>query len=125
MKKFILLILAILIIVSSGCVQEKLVLPDDNERITQYREDKSAIEEAEKTLDISKCKEIPDLDIRDVCYYNVAAATKDSSVCEIMHLEATKDSCYLTIGKATKNVALCYKIKTLSMQEECISIATG
>lgn len=124
MKKFVLITLIILILFSSGCAQKEFDLPEDKELIAQYKKDIASAEEAKKTLDPSFCIDIPDLDIRDTCYYDAAVAKKNSSICEIMYRQATKDSCYLSIGKATKDVTLCNKIKTLSMQEECISVAS-
>jgi hypothetical protein len=123
MKKFIAISFMVLILLFfAGCAEVELD-SEYEERIAQYEKDATSAEKTKETLDINVCNEIPDLDIRDNCYRDVAVATNNTSICEIMYRQAPKDSCYLTIGKATKDINLCNKIKTLSMQEECISEA--
>jgi len=113
--------LIILLILIAGCDAQIKIDSEYEKRLAEYEKDRETAEKAVQNLDPYSCIEISDLDIRDTCYYDVAAAGGNFSVCELMYRQSSKDICHLTIGKATKDITLCNKIKTLSMQEECIA----
>ncbi len=47
---------------------------------------------------------------RDNCYYEVAEATKNGSLCELVSNTKTKNTCYYEVSSTTKDKNLCQKI---------------
>jgi|SRR3989344_1132417 len=82
------------------------------------------VDTARKTKDISMCSHIEDYITRDYsCYGEIAALTKNASICELINDSTRVNSCYSGIAVWNTDLSFCEKITSGDSQKEgCIKI---
>ena len=63
---------------------------------------------------------IPDLDLGDGCYSDLAASKNDPEICQRIAGQGVKDSCYFRIAKGRADRTLCDRIEDQGLRSGCM-----
>lgn len=144
-KAVLLILLLVLAIGLSGCVEPQTVEDCLSRRDTAIRDycfEKLAHTKKDITIcenigdqrylatcygpfvktkeDLVYCDRLTDEFENSRCYGAVAIRTRDIQICELIEADISRETCYMELGKRTQDLSLCEKIEDLPLKSRCI-----
>ncbi|MBI2655519.1 hypothetical protein HYX06_03800 [Candidatus Woesearchaeota archaeon] len=125
--KFKLLLLAFLVILISGCNQQKEPKDCSNLRDT---ESQSAcfIREAVLKNEPVHCDKIKSDNYKDACYLHLSGWTNNANFCDKVKLRNNIEVCYFVMAAQTNNISLCDRLRNIEgllyKKEICYRVAS-
>ncbi|MFH1055959.1 MAG: hypothetical protein V1744_07710 [Candidatus Altiarchaeota archaeon] len=114
-----------IVILALGCVSppKPTTTATTLSRAESLQQDSAFYRAAVSSSDISKCNQIAESRIKDICVRDIAVSSNKVNLCKSVAASDLKDTCYYKIAIKVKDKSLCNSITRDNIKQSCISNA--